>query len=268
MSFFSNQIPSFMKPNQAHLSGLPRTTTIAPPATNSSHLNVAPGERIASLLAGSMLTYHALKNPGWGGLLSGLLGGILLWRGATGHSSIRWALDRDTAHQHTHAVEITDSVTINRPRPQVYWFWRHLENLPRFMHYLEDVQPLGPHRSRWVARLPKGLGHLAWEADMVQEVENELIVWRSQPGSDVDNAGEIRFLDAPDNPGTLVQATISYRPPAGNVGELAARFLNPTLRELVSQDLDRLKHLLETGEGPGIARQPSGRREKNVPTPD
>jgi uncharacterized membrane protein len=257
-----------MEANQTPLSGLPRTAPVAPPATNSSHLNVGPGERLASAVAGAMLAYHALKHPGWGGLLSGLLGGVLLWRGATGHSSINRVLGRDTAHQHTHAVEITDSVTINRPRPQVYGFWRQLENLPRFMHHLEEVRPLGPLRSRWVARLPKGLGHIAWEADVVQETENELIVWRSQPGSDIDNAGEVRFLDAPDNGGTIVQAAISYRPPAGDVGELAARFLNPTLRELVSQDLDRFKHLLEAGEGPLLTRQPSGRRKKDVLTPE
>jgi uncharacterized membrane protein len=234
-----------MKTNQDQPSSLSRTTAVSPPATRASHLNVGRAERIASVLTGSAITYYAVKNPGLGGLLSGLVGGLLLWRGATGYCPIHQALGWDTAHRQTHQVEVTRSLRVNRPRPQVYQFWRQLENLPRFMHYLEDVRPLGPLRSHWVARLPSGLGKIEWQADIIREEENALIVWRSQPGSDIDNAGEVRFSDDPDRQGTLVQAIISYRPPAGDVGELAARLLNPTFQEWVEQDLLRFKRLLE-----------------------
>jgi uncharacterized membrane protein len=250
-----------MNANQDNPSGLLRASPVSPPATHSSHLNVGPAERIASVAAGSLMTYSAVKSPGLWGLLSGLVGGALLWRGTTGYCPINQALDRDTAHGHTHVVEVTRSLTINRPRPEVYRFWRQLENLPRFMHYLEDVRQLGPLRSHWVARLPRGLGHIDWEADIIHEKENQVITWRSQPGSDIDNAGEVRFLDAPDNQGTLVHAFISYRPPAGNVGELAARLLNPSFKDLVSQDLYRLKQLLETGEVPPA---PAAIRDTNL----
>jgi uncharacterized membrane protein len=239
-----------MKASQDHLSDLLRGAPVSPPATNSSHLNVGLAERIASLAAGLFMTSYAVKNPGLAGLLAGLVGGAMVWRGASGYCPINRALDRDTAHEQTHEVEVTRSLTINRPRPEVYQFWRQLENLPRFMHYLEDVRQLGPLRSHWVARLPRGLGKIEWEADIIHEEENAVITWRSQPGSDLDNAGEVRFMEAPDNQGTTVEAFISYRPPAGDVGELAARLLNPTFKQLVEQDLFRFKQLLETGRTP------------------
>jgi uncharacterized membrane protein len=242
-----------MKPNQYHYANLPGKVAVSPPATNSSHLNVGGAERIASVLAGSAMSYYAVRNPGLSGLLSGLVGGALLWRGATGYCFLNRALGRDTAHGQTQQVEVTASLTINRPRPQVYWFWRQLENLPRFMLHLEDVRQLGPLRSHWVARLPRGLGKIEWQADIIHEEENAVIDWRSQPGSDIDNAGEIRFSDAPDNQGTVVQALISYRPPAGNVGDLAARLLNPSFEELVQQDLHRFKKMMETGQVPAVA---------------
>lgn len=239
-----------MDTNQYQPSDLPLAAAISPPATYASRLNVGWAERIASVLAGSAITMYAVKNPGLAGLLSGLLGGALLWRGATGYCPINRILGRDTAHAQTHQVEVASNLTVNRPRPEVYQFWRQLENLPRFLHHLEDVRPLGPLRSRWVARLPRGLGKITWEADIIHEEENAVITWRSQPGSDIDNAGEVRFSDAPDHQGTLVQAFIVYRPPAGDVGELAAKLLHPAFEQVVKQDLHRFKHLLETGQEP------------------
>lgn len=237
------------------------TQHISPPSTGSSHINVGTTERIASVVGGALLTYYGLSKPNFGGLVMAAAGGALLYRGTTGYCPINSMVGRDTAEQNRDiSIEITRSLTINKPRSEVYQFWRQFENLPQFMQHLQDVRQMGPKRSHWVARVPKGVGTVEWEADIVQEETDSLIAWRSLPNSDVDNAGEVRFMDAPADRGTVVQATISYRPPAGAVGGQIAKLLNPAFEEMVKMDLRRFKQLMETGEVTTIEGQPAGAR--------
>jgi uncharacterized membrane protein len=75
----------------------------------------------------------------------------------------------------------------------------------------------------------------------------------SLPGSTIDNAGEIRFKDAPRNEGTEIHAYISYRLPAGDVGSVAAKLFSPMVESMIREDLRRFKSLMETGELPTSA---------------
>ena len=84
------------------------------------------------------------------------------------------------------------------------------------------------------------------------------LAWRSLPDSDIENTGEVQFKDAPANRGTIVQTTITYRPPAAAIGNNAAKLLNPLFKQMVKEDLRRFKRLMETGSIPTIAGQPSG----------
>lgn len=237
------------------------TQYISPPATGSSHINVGTTERIASLVGGALLTYYGLRKPNVGGMAMAAAGGALLYRGSTGYCPINGSIGRDTATGNKDiSLEITRSLTINRSRSDVFQFWRQLENLPQFMMHLQEVRQMGPKRSHWVAKIPKGVGTVEWDADIVQEEVDAVIAWRSLPGSDVDNAGEVRFTDAPADRGTVVQATISYRPPAGAVGGQLARLLNPAFEQMVKNDLHCFKQLMETGEVTTVEGQPAGAR--------
>jgi uncharacterized membrane protein len=232
--------------------------------------NVGTTGRILSLLGGGALAYH-----GWtrkeSALGKGLTtaGAYLLLRGASGYCLFNEVLDIDKSHPNTKGFEITSSVTILKPRNEVYQFWRQLDNLPKFMNYLKEVSIKEAGRSHWVAKLPKNLTNkkalttVEWDAEIVQEQENIRIGWRSLPGSEVENSGEVNFTDAPAGLGTVVRAKISYHPPLGVAGELAAKLLNPAFKELVKQDLRRFKRLLEAGEIPTIIGQPSGRKDEN-----
>jgi uncharacterized membrane protein len=113
--------------------------------------------------------------------------------------------------------------------------------------------------SHWVARAPRGLTTLEWDAETTEDRENELIAWRSLPDADVDNQGVVRFQDAPDGRGTEVHVSIQYRPLAGAIGDALARLLNPISSQLIKEDLRRFKRLLETGEIPTTEGQPTGR---------
>lgn len=251
-----------MDTNDSKLSKLLQTAHISPPITGSSQINVGPTERIISAAGGALLTWYGLNKRNLPGVAAALAGASLLFRGTTGYCPVNEAAGRNTAEEESLSIEITRSLTIQKPRKDLYAFWRKLENLPDFMKHLIEVRQTGGKESLWEARIPGDIGSLEWKARITQEKENELIAWESLPGSEIDNAGEVRFKDAPAGRGTVVQSTISYRPPAGSVGGAAARLLNPLFKQMVKEDLRRFKRLMETGEIPTIEGQPSG-RDKN-----
>jgi uncharacterized membrane protein len=217
------------------------------PATGSSTINVGTSERIISSLGGAALTVMALRDlrsPAGVSML--LTGGFLLVRGLTGYCTVNNALGRNTAHRQGSPVEVKTTVSLNKPRAEVYSFWRKLENLPRFMKHLETVEEIDQTRSRWTAKGPAGVGSVSWEAEIVEDHANEFISWQSLPGSTVDNAGQVRFEDSPN--GTDIKVQITYRLPAGDVGGVAAKLFSPMAEKMMKDDVRSLKHVMETGE--------------------
>ena len=147
----------------------------------------------------------------------------------------------------TGIIRTKRSVTINRPLEEVYAFWRHFENLPRFMRHLVSVTETGDRRSHWVAKAPAGKA-VEWDAEMTQDLPNELIAWRSLPGSKVYNAGDVRFVRAPGGRGTEVRVTIEYDPPFGKLGSKVAMLWREEPGQQVADDLRHFKQVMETGE--------------------
>lgn len=139
------------------------------------------------------------------------------------------------------------TVTINKPRAELYAFWRDFRNLPRFMENIESVRQSGDGRTIWSIAAPAGRT-VEIETEIVAERENELIAWRSLPGSHVATEGQVRFSDAPAGRGTRVEAVISYRPPAGDLGRLIAKLFQREPEIQGRRELKRLKMLMETGE--------------------
>ena len=232
----------------------------------TSDTNVAQVERWFSVVAGSALAAYGLKRRSGPGLLVSALGGVLVWRGATGHCPLFASLGISTAGEHERQVsvpygrgtQVEKTVTINAPPDRLYSFWRNFENLPRFMENLESVEVIDDKRSRWVADGPAGLD-AEWEAEIINEVPNELIGWRSVEGSRVDNAGSVHFTPAPGGRGTEVKVVLRYDPPGGKVGAAISRIFGEDPEWQVQEDLRRLKMIIETGELATIADQPSGR---------
>ena len=139
------------------------------------------------------------------------------------------------------------SITVNRPVEEVYAFWRNFENLPRFMRHLESVTVTGDGRSHWVAKAPAGQ-HVEWDAETTEDRPNELISWRSLPGSDVYNAGTVRFMAAPGDRGTEVRVELEYNPPFGKLGSKVAMLFREEPGQQVHDDLRHFKQVMELGE--------------------
>ena len=226
--------------------------------------NVGVTERVIMGVAGGMMTYAALRARRTN-LLALIGGGGLLARAATGYCPMYQALGIDHTQEgaataedfNDRGIHVESSRTIQKPAEELYRFWRNFENLPRFMDNLDSVRVLDDKRSHWVAKAPAGRT-VEWDAQIINEQENELIAWRSLDGADVDNAGSVRFLPGPGGRGTEVRAVIDYIPPAGRVGFAVAKLFGREPRQQVEEDLRRFQQLMESGEIPTTQGQPRG----------
>jgi len=138
------------------------------------------------------------------------------------------------------------AVTINRPRAELFAYFRDFTNLPTFMDNVERIDVLDAKRSHLVVKAPGGKT-VEWDSVVTNEVEGEYIAWASEPGADIDNSGRVDFRDAGAR-GTVVTATLLYDPPAGVVGKLIAKLFQREPAIQARRDLRRFKQLMETGE--------------------
>jgi uncharacterized membrane protein len=251
--------------------------------------NVGKVERASSLAAGALLVRRGLRDKGWGGTAIALLGIAFLRRAVSGFSHSYQALGINTAGAnwglgnlscnrqpgldeaapghgnnvsvpHQTGIRIDEAVTINRPREEVFGFWRDLSNIAQFMEHVQSVRAIDgddSKRSHWIAKGPAGKC-LEWDAAIIKEKENELIAWRSLEGSEVANAGSVHFKDAAGERGTEVHVELLYSPPGGPVGALVAKLFGEDPANQIRSDLKRLKSRLEAGVLPETEGQPAG----------
>jgi len=159
------------------------------------------------------------------------------------------------------SMELTASTTIRKPVPEVYAFWRDVENLPTFMAHLEQVRTTGERTSHWSAAAPFGK-NVEWDAEITEEVAGEKIAWRSTGDADVPNAGMVRFVPAPDGVSTEVHVVLVYDIPGGAVGKAVAKYFGEEPHQQLDDDLRRFKQVLETGEVVRSDGAPWGKRAR------
>jgi uncharacterized membrane protein len=219
-------------------------------------VNVGQAERWISGVAGAALLGYGLRRRKFRALALPL-GVGLIRRALTGRCEVNRALGRNSAREEGRispvasldrgeGTKIEQSVVINRPRAELFQFWRQFDNLPRFMDNLEAVTILGDRRSHWVAKGPAGM-RVEWDAEIHNEIEDELIAWRSLPGADVDQAGSVHFSPVHEG-GTEVRVVMRYAAPAGKLGDAVAHLLGDDPERQIADDLRRFKQVMDTGE--------------------
>jgi uncharacterized membrane protein len=223
--------------------------------------NLAAWERGVSIGAGGALLVFAARHEK-GRASVAAAGAGLLARGITGYCPVSQALGRDASDTRTalggsRGIRVRESVTIARPVEELYALWRDLAGLPDLMAHVERVDVEDDGRSHWVVRGPGGL-RLAWDAEIINDVPNELIAWRSLEGADVVSAGSVSFTPAPRG-GVEVRVHLQYAPPAGKVGGWVATLMGGNPASRIREDLRRLKQRLEAGE------EPHARAERDAP---
>lgn len=211
---------------------------------NTSQGEASDTERWASLVGGSALVLMGLKQRSLRGVLTALAGGGLIYQGATKQSTIQQAQEAMGINQ---AIKVEKTVTISKPADELYRFWHNFENLPRFMKHLKSVKVYSDKGSHWIANAPLG-GSVEWDAEIIEDRENEFISWASVEGADIDNSGFIRFKKAPGDRGTEVKIVLEYNPPGGALASVFAKIFGEEPEQQIGDELHRFKMLMEAGE--------------------
>jgi uncharacterized membrane protein len=134
-------------------------------------------------------------------------------------------------------LEHTVQVEVGVPIDLVWSLWSDLEQMPRWMKWIESVKLLedNPELSRW--KLASGAFHFSWLSKIVKVVPHQIIQWESVDG--LPNRGAIRFYDRQDS--SIVKLTFGYAIP-GIVGQLMDNlFLGKIVESTVQADLERFK---------------------------
>ena len=222
--------------------------------------NIGETQRLISAVAGVGLIFEGWRRRSLAGGALASAGIGLLYRAASGYCPALGAIGIDMRAAHDtsrlgrrkvpseYATKIRQSVEINRPPNELYRFWRTLDNLPRIMSHLESVQVLTDRFSHWSVKTMTGMPTIEWDAEIINDVENERIGWRSLNDADVNQAGSVEFEPMDEGRRTRLIVTLQYAPIAGRLGTAVAKFVGQDPDFKIQEDLQRFKESMEAGK--------------------
>jgi uncharacterized membrane protein len=144
-------------------------------------------------------------------------------------------------------INIQRSIEIQASPETVFDMWSKYENFPQFMSHVVEVRELGMQRSHWIAKGPAGV-ELEWNAVMTKCMPPTMLAWKSEPGSQVEHSGSVRFESA--NGGTRATVRMTYNPAAGAQGQEMAALLGTDPAQQLEDDLLQMKYFIEGGSLP------------------
>jgi len=234
-------------------------------AAHDRRQNIGDMQRVLSAVTGIALLVSGLPKRSWTGAALAMAGGGLLHRAVSGYCAAFDTLGVDMSggretnrigRRKVHsdaATKIRRTIEIDRPPSELYRFWRRLDNLPRIMSHLESVQVISDKLSHWTVKTIAGAPAVEWDAEIINDVENERIGWRSLNDADVDNTGSVEFQPIAEGQKTRMTVTLQYAPPAGKIGAAFAKLIGQDPERKLAEDLQRFKEQMQTetdlGEG-------------------
>jgi uncharacterized membrane protein len=208
---------------------------------------------------GATLVTVGLTRRNLTGYIIAGFGVAALIRGAQGYKRLYQLVGKEVSKEPVvlppRAVKIEEEIIVARSPEDLYAFWRDPQNLPKVLSHVRSVEDLGNGRSRWVADAPLGTV-VEWDSEIINDVPNEIIAWRSLEGSDVDNAGSVHFNSA-GGLSTRLKVVIRYTPPGDVAGVALAKMFGVDPAKEVREDLERFKREMEAqaGLGSGVGDQ-------------
>lgn len=208
--------------------------------------NWSPATRAVMGAAGAALAIGGLMQRNWAGAVSGAAGVGLMAR-AISNLPVRRLIGVGAERR---AIDLQKTIHIAAPVGEVFAFWSEYENFPKFMSRVLDVRmsDRAPRLSHWTVAGPAGVP-VSFDAETTRVIPNEMIAWRTLPGTPVAHAGIVRF-DRELDGSTRVHIRMSYNPPAGWFGHEIASFFGADAKQSMDEDLVRMKTLIETGKAP------------------
>ena len=119
----------------------------------------------------------------------------------------------------------------------VWSLWSDLEQMPRWMKWIDSVQVLedNPDLSRW--KLASSGFEFSWISRILKLVPHQIIQWESVDG--LPNRGAVRFYDRHGS--SVVKLTVAYDIP-GILGKLMdGLFLGRIVESTIQADLERFR---------------------------
>lgn len=197
-----------------------------------------PAAQVGALGAGALLIgYGLLKRGDLIGKLVALAGGGL---------AVRAIANEPLPKLVTHRAEVMvqKTVVVHAPIHKVFDLWSQLDNFPRFMRHVRDIDlQIGGTRSMWTVDGPAGTA-VHFEAETIELEPDRVIAWRTIPGQQIEHAGRVKFEELPDDI-TRVTVRMTYKPPGGVIGHAIAHILGWDPKSRIDDDLVRMKALLE-----------------------
>jgi uncharacterized membrane protein len=132
-----------------------------------------------------------------------------------------------------HSVQVEVDIPI-----ELSWsLWSDLEQMPRWMKWIDSVHVLedNPELSRW--KLATGGLEFSWLSRILKLVPNQIIQWESVDG--LPNRGAVRFYDRQGS--SIVKLSVAYAIP-GLLGQLMDNlFLGRVVESTIQADLERFR---------------------------
>ncbi len=201
----------------------------------------APATRFLAGVSGTFLLVDGLRRRGLAGVPEGFIGMGMITRAAS-NLELRRLFGFGATRS---AIRMQKTINIHAPVEEVFRLCSNPENFARFMAHVQEVRKSSDGRYHWTITGPAGVS-LSWDSQIVQQIPNRLIAWRTVPGSVVRNAGIMRF-EAQDS-FTRVHILMSYNPPGGALGHVLATIMGSDPKAVMDEDLARMKSLLEVGK--------------------
>jgi uncharacterized membrane protein len=139
-------------------------------------------------------------------------------------------------------ARVEESIEANVPVRIAYDQWTQFEDFPNFLEGVESVTQLDDTHLRWVAEV--GGKREEWTAEIVQQIPDDRIEWRSTSG--VRQSGIVTFEPLGEDR-TRINVQFEYEP-EGVVETLGSALGQDERR--VKGDLERFKDFVESRGAP------------------
>ena len=134
-------------------------------------------------------------------------------------------------------LEHSVQVEVDTPIDLVWSLWSDLEQMPRWMKWIDSVKipEDNPDISLW--KLRSGSFEFTWKSRIIKVVPNQIIQWESIDG--LPNRGAIRFYDRKES--SIVKLSVAYDIP-GILGKIMDNlFLGRIVESTIQADLERFR---------------------------
>jgi uncharacterized membrane protein len=147
------------------------------------------------------------------------------------------------------ALDVVRSITILDSPQHLHSIYESPAALAMIMAHFARVADRGNGQTHWTMDAPLGRT-LEWDSQIVENQPGQMLSWRSMPGAELPNEGEVYFKAGPEDRGTEVKLHFRFDPPGGVIGDATMKLFHVVPQLMISKALRRFKSLAETGEIP------------------